>query len=269
MNNRGMIPIVKFLLIALIAVGAYFGYKKGMEYYLKTQIFQAENDIANIVSGKEDKKDADVQEAIASVDADNQKIAADKKAIEIKKAQINQQIALEAGMFGQAAALFKKNTVAYKLMASAQATMSTYLGASKALSSLPIPFNFIEAALVIATGLKNVAEINKVKFSQGTILQGASHENGGIQMYSNSGDYFGEAEGGEAIINKNSTRMFRDELSRINVLGGGRSLNNSSGFYAEGGSLAEKEVMYQPVLVVQDVNDLNNLQTKIDVMQTF
>ena len=49
MNNKGMIPIVKYFLIILLAVGAYFGYKKGMEYYLKTQIFQAKSDIENIV----------------------------------------------------------------------------------------------------------------------------------------------------------------------------------------------------------------------------
>ena len=44
-----MIPIVKYFLIILLAVGAYFGYKKGMEYYLETQIFQAKSDVENIV----------------------------------------------------------------------------------------------------------------------------------------------------------------------------------------------------------------------------
>jgi hypothetical protein len=51
------------------------------------------------------------------------------------------------------------------------------------------------------------------------MFSGASHKNGGIKF--RSGGKLMEAEGGEAIINKQSTSMFRNELSAINQAGGG------------------------------------------------
>lgn len=52
------------------------------------------------------------------------------------------------------------------------------------------------------------------KARKGALLNGKSHEQGGIPI---------EAEGGEAIINKKSTAMFRPLLSAINQAGGGVS----------------------------------------------
>jgi hypothetical protein len=42
------------------------------------------------------------------------------------------------------------------------------------------------------------------KFASGGFLRGPSHAEGGIQLYTKNGYHFGEAEGGEAIINKRS-----------------------------------------------------------------
>ena len=57
------------------------------------------------------------------------------------------------------------------------------------------------------------------KFQKGGVLQGASHANGGIP-FSVGGQVGFEAEGGEAIINKRSTALFKDELSEINSYNG-------------------------------------------------
>ena len=54
----------------------------------------------------------------------------------------------------------------------------------------------------------------------GMLLQGPSHENGGI-MLAQMGVV---AEGNEAIINRQSTMNFRDLLSTVNQSGGGRPL---------------------------------------------
>ena len=55
----------------------------------------------------------------------------------------------------------------------------------------------------------------KKEFAAGGMLQGPSHAQGGI------GTQFGELEGGEAVINKNSASMFKPLLSQINQAGGG------------------------------------------------
>ena len=55
----------------------------------------------------------------------------------------------------------------------------------------------------------------KKEFAAGGMLEGPSHAQGGI------GTRFGELEGGEAVINKNSASMFKPLLSQINQAGGG------------------------------------------------
>jgi TP901 family phage tail tape measure protein len=47
---------------------------------------------------------------------------------------------------------------------------------------------------------------DKRRYARGGYLQGPSHAAGGIQLYSRNGYHFGEAEGGEAIINKKSMK---------------------------------------------------------------
>jgi len=106
-----------------------------------------------------------------------------------------------------------------------QAIINTSVGVTKALAALPPPFSFIQAAAVGAQGAAQVAAIRAQKFATGGILSGPSHAQGGIQVFGRGG-YFGEAEGGEAIINRQSTAMFRPLLSAINEAGGGRAFAN-------------------------------------------
>ena len=56
--------------------------------------------------------------------------------------------------------------------------------------------------------------------TEGGMFEGASHANGGVKF--KVGGRIHEAEGGEAIINKRSTSMFKPILSAINQAGGGK-----------------------------------------------
>jgi phage tail protein X len=85
------------------------------------------------------------------------------------------KMALLSGMLGQMASIFGENTIAYKAFASAQAVIDTYLAANNALAQLPVPLNFVGAAVSIATGLANVAKINGVALAQGGLAYGPTN----------------------------------------------------------------------------------------------
>ena len=85
------------------------------------------------------------------------------------------------------------------------------------LKAAPNPFLLATTA---ALGVVELATITANKptqprFARGGVLDGPSHAQGGINTP------FGEMEGGEAVINKKSTKMFLPVLSQINEAGGG------------------------------------------------
>jgi HAMP domain-containing protein len=117
----------------------------------------------------------------------------------------------------------KKQAETQKAIALVQAIVAGALGIANAFTLVP-PASFIAAAATaVATGVQ-IATIASQKFAEGGILSGPSHSSGGIKTA------FGELEGGEAVINKKSTKLFRPILSALNRAGGGRS-------FAEGGIL--------------------------------
>lgn len=59
---------------------------------------------------------------------------------------------------------------------------------------------------------------------KGKILEGPSHDNGGIEIQVNNKPV-AEAEGGEVVINKKSSKLFCEELSEINQKGGGKAFD--------------------------------------------
>lgn len=102
------------------------------------------------------------------------------------------------------------------------ATIATAVGVASALAAPP-PLGLIMAGISGALGAAQIAIIASQptpKFAKGGILNGASHSQGGINTP------FGELEGGEAVINKNSTRLFSPLLSAINEAGGGVKFAN-------------------------------------------
>jgi hypothetical protein len=77
----------------------------------------------------------------------------------------------------KAKGIFTENTIAYKLIASAEASMNTYISVTRALKAFDPPLNYIFAAINGAIGLANVAKINNVKFAEGVVdLRGPGTE---------------------------------------------------------------------------------------------
>lgn len=122
-----------------------------------------------------------------------------------------------------------------KALQSSLTLIDTYFSAQRAFASQVIPGDpsslvraIAAAALTTISGLARVAQINGIQFAAGGIAQtggvlnGPSHANGGIP-FAVGGRLGFEAEGGEAIINKRSTAMFRPMLSAINQAGGGKA----------------------------------------------
>lgn len=77
------------------------------------------------------------------------------------------------------------------------------------------------------------------QLSDGGLFQGKSHAQGGIKFH--TGGQLMEAEGGEAIINKRSTAMFRNELSAINQAGGGVRFADGGITAALDGAIAQRQ----------------------------
>jgi hypothetical protein len=89
-----------------------------------------------------------------------------------------------------------------------------------------------KAALIIGAVTAST-EVLKAKlqpgpqqFADGTVLGGAYHEQGGVQLYSRSGYHYGEAEKDEIILTKGvfQNPLLRKAASELNVLGGGKPL---------------------------------------------
>ncbi len=134
---------------------------------------------------------------------------------------------LEKKQRAEKEALDKKAFEADKKAKIKQAVINGALAITQVFASTPPPASFILAgAQAVATGAQ-IGVISSQKFRRGGVLQGPSHEQGGIKTS------FGEFEGGEAVINKKSTRMFREQLSAINQAGGGVK-------FAQGGILPER-----------------------------
>lgn len=188
--------------------------------------------------------------------ANAQKIGADTTLIdqkynELKRknsaARYNAELGMAADTAGQMSNLLGQESEAGKIFAVAQATINTYLGASKAIAQGGI-WGVAQAAIVIAAGLKQVASIMKVKddvpktstnvkkFAKGGTVMGAPHSQGGVTFTGSNGQQF-EAEGGENmyILNKSASRAI-NALSALNQQYGGRSFGRSNAYkYAQGG----------------------------------
>ena len=109
-----------------------------------------------------------------------------------------------------------------KALALAQAIIDTYGAGNKVLNSdLEFPFNVIAMTGVIATGLKNVAQIRSQKFEQGGLVGGRRHSQGGTMI---------EAEQGEFVMSRNAVDSIGiNNLEQMNQgSSGGITLNISA-----------------------------------------
>ena len=136
-----------------------------------------------------------------------------------------------------------KETVAGKSLAVAASLINTYAAIAaqlKAAAGSPgaaVPGWAIAQAIVTGlAGFKAVRDIIavqvpetdvpevRIRKAMGGVLQGPTHAMGGIATP------FGELEGGEMVVNRASTMMYRPQLETINALGGGARDYNYSGF---------------------------------------
>lgn len=190
---------------------------------------------------KLDKKLIDQTTYETNVQNINTQAAKDTKANEDAKDQVREkafqkEMARAQGYANALSALSElvgKDTVAGKAMGIASAVINTYVGASQVIAAkptLPEPANtimkIVNVATTIATGLKQVREIMAVKVpteqvpevrirkALGGVLKGPTHAMGGIMTA------FGELEGGEYVVNRTATQMFRPQLDAINGMGG-------------------------------------------------
>ena len=204
-----------------------------------------------------------------------EKVGADVTLIEAKYAQIrekrekelvNAKLQMTADIAGQISNIMGQESAAGKVFALAQATINTYLGASKAIAQGGI-WGVAQAAIVIAAGLKQVASIAKVKedvpktntnvrkYAKGGQIYGPSHAQGGVTFSGSNGQRF-EAEGGENvyILNRRASNAI-NALSALNMEYGGRSFGKSSVYkYADGGGF--------DVLSSQSLTNLNKAVKK-------
>ena len=163
-----------------------------------------------------------------------------------------------------------------------QAVINTAKAVTSALNSQPfLPTALIMAGIAAAQGAAQIKMIRSQKFAKGGILNGPSHAQGGIPMFSKGGSFYGEAEGGEAVLTKGVMKnpALASMASAINVAGGGVP------FFANGGVLdpiqsatptdraadiiASGMKSQQPVLVVEQLRERENSVDVIESLRTI
>lgn len=160
-----------------------------------------------------------------------------KAEMDLDKKVTDNKLQLISGVLGDISALMGAESTAGKFFASAQALISTYLAAQEAfrvgvsIGGPPVGFAF--ASVATATGLANVAKINKVKTERG----GKQLFTGGVAGYTgNSGKYSvaGTVHGGEVVFSREDVRLLggADRVDRMrptasNMPFGGRLMNKS------------------------------------------
>lgn len=200
--------------------------------------------------------DAQYAQEIAAAE----KIGADTALIQSKyekakedntKARVNAELTMTAGLAGQMSTLLGEESAIGKAFGVVQATINTYIGATKALAQGGI-LGIAQAAIVIAFGMKQVATIAKQKdpdtkinasvkkYAKGGMIYGRSHAQGGVTFRGDNGQVF-EAEGGENVyIMKKTASAEINALSALNEAHGGNSFGTSGLYkFADGGMVAE------------------------------
>lgn len=199
--------------------------------------------------------DAQYAQEIAAAE----KIGADTALIQSKyekakedntRARVNAELTMTAGLAGQMSTLLGEESEIGKAFGVVQATINTYIGATKALAQGGI-LGIAQAAIVIAFGMKQVATIAKQKdpdtkintsvkkYAKGGQIFGKSHAQGGVTFRGDNGQVF-EAEGGENVyIMKKTASAEINALSAINEAHGGNSFGTSGLYkFADGGMAA-------------------------------
>lgn len=204
----------------------------------------------------------------AYFDYQAKKKQADEDALAL--AQLNAEIEYQmtADLFGALAGLAGQDTAIGQFLAIAQASMNTSVAITQALKAPTMAQRVLGIAFATATGLRAISDIKaepipEVKvstttpFARGGMITGDSHQarSGGVRIL---------AEGGESVINKRSTRMYKGLLSQINMAGGGIPIMANGGIIPEATGInpftnLEKAIASTRTVLVLD--DLDQAET--------
>lgn len=194
----------------------------------------------------------------------------DKAILDNKKAVQLAELSLFGDTLGQIKGLLNENTAVAKALGLAEATINTYIGANKALATLPPPYSYIQAGITIATGLKNVAKIasTETKFEYGgTMLVGGNrHSQGGTKFVGSDGTRF-EAEKGELIgvMNRNASSQFMAFNNAFGAKGQiGTSYAENGGIIARGMDASVNDIELQAILTANAISSLPNPVVGVD-----
>ncbi len=188
--------------------------------------------------------------------------------------------AIEDEYNAKAAEEKRKAFNAQKAAAVSNIVISTAQGVMQSFAQFgPVLGAILSGIIVAAAGVQTALVLDEAapEFAKGGILDGPSHAQGGIKTA------YGELEGGEAIINKKSTKMFAPMLSAINEAGGGVkfadggtlpttpvTMNNSTDFTEIKGML--REFANKPILTYVNESEVTRAQRnqrKIEKRTTF
>lgn len=238
------------------------------------------NEITNQYELRQVQLDAQYQQEMAAAE----RIGADTTLVQQKyeqakekltKERVNSELTMTAGLAGQMSDLLGEESAAGKAFGVVQATINTYLGATKALAQGGIA-GIAQAAIVIAFGMKQVMSIAKQKdpdtkvnttvkkYAKGGTIVGKSHAQGGVKFVGDNGQAF-EAEGGENVyILKKTASAEINALSDLNVAHGGKSFHTSiPSKFAEGGTVVNMPTPLAPKFkkgdVITNVVDMRKL----------
>ena len=230
-----------------------------------------------------------IEKALFALDTLRQSFAIAQQAIGAAESarlkQVDEQV--EKGVITKEQAEAQKERISKKAAREQQkisiieAIINVAQGITKTFATVPSLFAPFVAATIAAQGAVQIATIKSQKFAKGGLLSGPSHAQGGIQMFSKGGAFFGEAEGGEAIMTKGvmANPALASMASAINVAGGGVP------FFANGGVLdpiqsatptdraadiiASGMKSRQPVLVVEQLRERENSVDVIESLRTI
>lgn len=182
---------------------------------------------------------------------------------------------LEAEKYQREKQLQKEQAIQQKKQLQNQLIQAIITGASATLNGFNTqPFMPVGIAMgALAATLSAVqigvigANIGRIKYANGGLLSGPSHNDGGIPV----GNTGVEVEGGEYVVNKKATAKYLPLLEQINDYGSsikkfanGGEMNLTTGSDQTAALLSN--INFNPVVAVTDINRANSRLDKVKVL---
>lgn len=213
-----------------------------------------EDDISDYQDKLAEASGDDAEAILANIDASKQAAAEEKQFLDTKQAK-------ERELKNEEALLNYKQTKANLTNQLIQALGAVALGIANSIALAPftggLPGSAIAASVgAVQTGIisAQLAKLKPQKFANGGMLEGPSHDQGGIPV----GSTGIEVEGGEFIVNKNATRAFLPLLKAINGVG------SDGPRFSDGGKLPQMAPRVPEIVVsVTDINKVSSRMAKV------